>query len=347
MIHSRKKITRTVVANSTENGSDDTSSFPVESENHPPIPVTFARIEGNAIEWKTRTQDSLAKQTMDLVEQMSSEGVLNTRIMNLVNDDLKTPGAHFIARQFKTLVSQIAIIYEMDSFEQAVAPYIHQKYEELGEPSLIPGSVGSYIFGCYLSNYGGETLNRFCTPICAASIRIPNPSGTHLLRCRQKVIWTDGGETPVFILIEDTLENTHSAKVFLPWPSVDTIFLGLTQGAIQEIRDFDVGIVQIYGQLPSNQYVLLMDITPIAKVPVVPRIYLSPIEEIQTRNAQNVVSEHQIVKLQTVQGVSDSSSTMLFILVGVGVIIAVAVGLLYTRTQSENPRVGKRKTTTP
>lgn len=323
MLHSRKKITRTVVSDINDiTGEQETTqgeTFEV---------VKFAKIDGRASGWKDKTNDTLAKQTIDLIEQMSSEGILNTRIASLVNDEIKTPGAHFIARQFKTLISQIAIIYEMDSFEQVIAPYIQQKYEEINSPSLIPGSVGSYIFGCYLTSYGTESLNRFCTPICAASIRIPNPTGTQLLRCRQKVIWTDGGETPVFILIEDTIENTHSAKVFLPWPSQDTRFLGLTQGAIQEIKDFDVDIVQVYGQLPDNTYLTLLEITPIGKVPVVARIYISPIEEVISKNAVNL-SQDNIVKLQSELKTNEPGSAALFLLVGVGVLLAVVVGMSY------------------
>lgn len=323
MLHSRKKIVRatTVATNPTEEDI-------IGQTEDAPVIVSFPKIDGKAVGWKDKTNDTLAKQTIDLIEQMSSEGILNTRIVSLMNDDIKTPGAHFIARQFKTLISQIAIIYEMDSFEQVIAPYIQQKYEELDSPSLIPGSVGSYIFGCYLSSYGEDNLNRFCTPICAASIRIPNPSGTHLLRCRQKVIWTDGGETPVFILIEDTIENTHSAKVFLPWPSMDTKFLGLTQGAIQEIKDFDVDIVQIYGQLPDNTYMMLMDITPIGKVPIVARIYITPIEEVIAKNARDV-SQENIVKLQSAPLKTSESSGALFLLVGIGVLLAVVVGMSY------------------
>lgn len=330
MLHSRKKIVRATTVASVN--TDENAPQPEEA----PVVVNFPKIEGKAVGWKDKTNDNLAKQTIDLIEQMSSEGILNTRIVSLMNDDIKTPGAHFIARQFKTLISQIAIIYEMDSFEQVIAPYIQQKYEELESPSLIPGSVGSYIFGCYLSSYGDDNLNRFCTPICAASIRIPNPSGTHLLRCRQKVIWTDGGETPVFILIEDTIENTHSAKVFLPWPSMDTKFLGLTQGAIQEIKDFDVDIVQIYGQLPDNTYMSLMDITPIGKVPVVARIYISTIEEVISKNARDIPSE-KIVKLQQANTLKSSeSSGALFLLVGIGVLLAVVVGMSYTGGNSKS-----------
>lgn len=333
MIHSRKKIARTVVASSepVEDGLENIS----EQENNQPI--TFPKIEGNAIGWKDKTNDNLAKQTIDLIEQMSAEGILNTRIVSLMNDDIKTPGAHYIARHFKMLLSQIAIIYEMDSFEQVIAPYIQQKYEELNSPSLIPGSVGSYIFGCYLSSYGENNLNRFCTPICAASIRIPNPTGSQLLRCRQKVIWTDGGETPVFILIEDTIENTHSAKVFLPWPSMDTKFLGLTQGAIQEIKDFDVDIVQIYGQLPDNTYLILMDITPIGKVPIVARIYITPIDEVISKNAGNI-TEEKIVKLQSSPLKSSESGAALFVLVGIGVLLAVVVGMSYVGTNKKSSR---------
>jgi hypothetical protein len=325
MLHSRKKIARTVVSPTNDSadfaGAEDSKGETFEA-------IQFPKIDGKASGWKEKTNDTLAKQTIELIEQMSSEGILNTRIASLVNDEIKTPGAHFIARQFKTLISQVAIIYEMDSFEQVIAPYIQQKYLELGSPSLIPGSVGSYIFGCYLSSYGNDKLNRFCTPICAASIRIPNPSGTQLLRCRQKVIWTDGGETPVFILIEDTIENTHSAKVFLPWPSQDTRFLGLTQGALQEIKDFDVDIIQVYGQLPDNTYLTLLEITPIGRVPVVARIYISPIEEVISRNAENV-SKDNIVKLQTPLKTGEPGSTALFLLVGVGVLLAVVVGMSY------------------
>lgn len=333
-MYTPKRISRDVAIKETgedlvEEEEEEIKEIPSETNLY-----RFERKNFKAISWKDETTNELLHHTIDTIEQLTSNsGVLDTRIVTLLNDDIKTPGTHYIARQYKSLVSQIAILYDMEIFERILAPYIQQKYEEINKPVLIPGSIGSYIFGCYLENYGPENLSRFCTPICAASIRVPNRSGA-ALRCRQKVIWTDGGETPVFILIEDTLKDTHSAKVFIPWPDRQTNFLGLTQGAIQEIKSFDVDIVQIYGQLPENTYIVLMDITPIQKVPIVARIYMHRIEDLRTPDSFETMKEDdhdQNLKTKVLKETNESSITILFILGG---FLLIFIIYLFARNKS-------------
>jgi len=80
--------------------------------------------------------------------------------------------------------------------------------------------------------------------------------------------------------------------------------------------------------LPDNTYMMLMDITPIGKVPIVARIYITPIEEVIAKNARDV-SQENIVKLQSAPLKTSESSGALFLLVGIGVLLAVVVGMSY------------------
>jgi hypothetical protein len=208
---------------------------------------------------------------------------MNTRINVLNGEGLKTASILEIGGMYRSLVTQVAVLYETNDFETRVAPHIEARFEELGRPSLIPGTIGSYIFGCYLSDYGVDSLNKFCTPICAASIRIPNKANINM-RCTEKVIWTDGGDTPVFILVEDDPSNSKNGKVFIPWVGDSTGFRGLTQGAVDEIRSLGVDNVEIFGQMFNNRYLNLLSFTPIAEVTIVDRIRIRTSDYVSNKN---------------------------------------------------------------
>lgn len=227
---------------------------------------------------------SLADRLIDGIQVLTSNrDLINTRLSILTGEGLKTASIIEISNLYRTLVSQVAVLYETEEFHKYVAPFIEQRFKELGSPSLIPGTIGSYIFGCYLSDYGIDSLSRFCTPVCAASIRLPNPSRKSM-RCTEKVIWTDGGETPVFIMIEDDPVNSNQGKVFIPWIGDCSSFVGLTQGAIDEIRSMEIDIIEIYGQLFNNKYVELLSKRPITDVKIVERIRIKPIEYVASKN---------------------------------------------------------------
>lgn len=219
------------------------------------------------------------------IQSLSSKSeLLNTRLSVLRGDGMKTASIIEVGNIFRSLVSQVSVLYDTTEFNELVAPYLSKRYNEIGTPALIPGTIGSYLFGCYLSDYGLEgQLSKFCTPVCAASIRQPNPSGTSM-RCSEKVIWTDGGETPVFILIEDDPSQSNRGKVFIPWIGIETSFQGLTRGAIDEIQAMGVDKIEIYGQLYNNKYVKLMSETLIDDIPIVERIKIKTIDFVAEKN---------------------------------------------------------------
>jgi hypothetical protein len=227
---------------------------------------------------------SLADKLIETIRNLSSNrDLIMTRITTLNGDGLKTASIMEIAGMFRSLVAQVAVMYDTDDFQTIVAPYIERRFKEIGSPSLTPGTIGSYIFGCYLSDYGLESLNKFCTPICAASIRVPNRERVNM-RCTEKVIWTDGGDTPVFILIDEDPENSHNGKVFIPWVGDTSAFVGLTQGAIDEIRSLGVDNIEIFGQLFNNKYVRLQDRKALTDITVVERIRLRVIDYVNSKN---------------------------------------------------------------
>jgi len=209
--------------------------------------------------------------------------LLNTRISVLNGEGMKTASILEIGGMYRSLVTQVAVMYETEDFQNVIAPFIEKRFEELGKPSLIPGTIGSYIFGCYLSEYGLSSLNKFCTPICAASIRVPN-RGSVAMRCTEKVIWTDGGETPLFILVEEDPTNSTNGKVFIPWVGEASEFKGLTQGALDEIGSFGVDNVEIYGQLFNNRYIELLSFRSIKEIPVVERIRIRTADYVGSKN---------------------------------------------------------------
>lgn len=214
----------------------------------------------------------------------SKTELMNTRLAVLRGDGMKTASIIEVGNIFRTLVSQVSVLYDTVEFKDIVAPYLVKRYEEIGTPALIPGTIGSYMFGCYLSDYGMEgQLSKFCTPVCAASIRQPNPAGSNM-RCSEKVIWTDGGETPVFVLIEDDPSQSNRGKVFIPWIGSEASFQGLTQGAIDEIQSMGVDRIEIYGQLYNNKYVMLLKETLIGDVPVAERIKIKTIDFVAEKN---------------------------------------------------------------
>lgn len=209
--------------------------------------------------------------------------LLNTRISVLNGEGMKTASILELGGMYRSLVTQVAVMYETDDFQNIVAPFIEKRFEELGKPSLIPGTIGSYIFGCYLSDYGLSSLNKFCTPICAASIRVPNKNSMSM-RCTEKVIWTDGGETPLFILVEDDPTTSTNGKVFIPWIGDASSFRGLTQGAIDEISSFGVENVEIFGQLFNNQYIELLSFRSVKEIAIVERIRIRPVDYVNNKN---------------------------------------------------------------
>lgn len=229
-------------------------------------------------------ENNLSDKLIETINNLTSNReLMNTRISVLNGEGLKTASILEIGGMYRSLVTQVAVLYETDEFETRVAPHIQSRFEELGRPSLIPGTIGSYIFGCYLSDYGVESLNKFCTPICAASIRIPNKANVNM-RCTEKVIWTDGGDTPVFILVEDDPSNSRNGKVFIPWVGDNTGFRGLTQGAVDEIRSLGVDNVEIFGQLFNNHYLTLLSFTPITEVVIVDRIRIRTADYVSSKN---------------------------------------------------------------
>jgi hypothetical protein len=213
----------------------------------------------------------------------SNRDLVMTRISTLNGAGLKTASIMEIAGMYRSLVAQVAVLYDTDDFQTIIAPYIERRFKEIGSPSLTPGTIGSYIFGCYLSDYGMESLNKFCTPICAASIRIPNRERINM-RCTEKVIWTDGGDTPVFILIDEDPENSHNGKVFIPWVGDSSTFVGLTQGALDEIRSLGVENIEIYGQLFNNRYLQLQARKNLSDIQVVERIRLRAVDYVNSKN---------------------------------------------------------------
>jgi hypothetical protein len=231
-----------------------------------------------------KPQVNLADKLIETIRNLSSNrDLLNTRISLLNGEGLKTASIMEIAGMYRSLVSQVAVMYDTDDFQNIVAPFIEKRFVEMGSPSLTPGTLGSYIFGCYINDYGMDSLNKFCTPICAASIRVPNRNKM-VMRCSEKVIWTDGGDTPVFILIDEDPSNSTHGKVFIPWVGTKESFRGLTQGAIDEIRSFGVEHVEIYGQLFNNKYILLMETALLTSVPVVERIRIRFVDYVNSKN---------------------------------------------------------------
>jgi hypothetical protein len=231
-----------------------------------------------------KPQVNLADKLIETIRNLSSNrDLLNTRISLLNGEGLKTASIMEIAGMYRSLVSQVAVMYDTDDFQSIVAPFIEKRFIDLGSPSLTPGTIGSYIFGCYVNDYGMESLNKFCTPICAASIRVPNRNKM-VMRCSEKVIWTDGGDTPVFILIDEDPANSDHGKVFIPWVGDKTGFKGLTQGAVDEIRSFGVEHVEIFGQLFNNKYILLMENIKLSSVPIVERIRIRFVDYVNSKN---------------------------------------------------------------
>lgn len=219
------------------------------------------------------------------IQSLSSKTeLMNTRLAVLGGNGMKTASIIEVGNIFRTLVSQVSVLYDTTEFKDVVAPYLTKRYNEIGTPALIPGTIGSYMFGCYLGDYGMDgQLSKFCTPVCAASIRQPNPNGSSM-RCSEKVIWTDGGETPVFVLIEDDPSQSNRGKVFIPWIGTEASFQGLTQGAIDEIQSMGVDRIEIYGQLYNNKYIMLLKETQITDVPITERIKIKTIDFVAEKN---------------------------------------------------------------
>lgn len=241
------------------------------------------------------TEPGLTERLMETIRNLTANReLLNTRISILNGEGMKTASILEVGGMYRSLVTQVAVMYETDEFQTQIAPFIERRFEELGKPSLTPGTIGSYIFGCYLSDYGLPTLNKFCTPICAASIRIPNPSSVSM-RCTEKVIWTDGGETPIFILVEEDPSKATNGKVFIPWVGNASEFKGLTQGALDEISSFGVDNAEIYGQLFNNRYIELLSFRPVKEIAVVERIRIRPVDYVNNKNGGSAAEKvHRI-----------------------------------------------------
>jgi hypothetical protein len=308
-----------------------------------------------------RAQISLTDKLIETIRNLSSnKDLLNTRLNVLNNEGLKTASIMEIAGMYRSLVSQVAVLYDTDEFQTIIAPFIEKRFVELGSPSLIPGTIGSYIFGCYLSDYGLESLNKFCTPICAASIRVPNRNKISM-RCTEKVIWTDGGDTPIFILIEEDPNNSTHGKVFIPWVGPPTTFKGLTQGAIDEIRSMNVNTVEIYGQLFNNKYMSLLLKRDIGDIPVVERVRIKPIDYVNSKNGGlafdtvpanvDIESPKSPVNNETIdsknttpsEGKVEKKEINAFLVVGIVVGVVGLIGLIMVIRRDNKEIYGKNK----
>ena len=268
------------------------------------------RPESPGLEGSQIAQVSLSDKLIETIRNLTSnKDLLTTRLSTLNGEGLKTASIMEVAGMYRSLVSQVAVLYDTDDFQNIVAPYIQKRFEEIGSPSLTPGTIGSYIFGCYLSDYGLEHLSKFCTPICAASIRVPNRNRINM-RCTEKVIWTDGGDTPVFILIDEDPNNSTNGKVFIPWVGDASSFVGLTQGAIDEIKSLGVESVEIFGQLFNNKYVQLLTKKNLSEISVVERIRLRSVDYINNRNGGMTSEKISKIDLPKVAGGSAEKSTI-------------------------------------
>ena len=268
------------------------------------------RPESPGLEGSQTAQVSLSDKLIETIRNLTSnKDLLTTRLSTLNGEGLKTASIMEVAGMYRSLVSQVAVLYDTDDFQNIVAPYIQKRFEEIGSPSLTPGTIGSYIFGCYLSDYGLEHLSKFCTPICAASIRVPNRNRINM-RCTEKVIWTDGGDTPVFILIDEDPNNSTNGKVFIPWVGDASSFVGLTQGAIDEIKSLGVESVEIFGQLFNNKYVQLLTKKNLSEISVVERIRLRSVDYINNRNGGMTSEKISKIDLPKVAGGSAEKSTI-------------------------------------
>jgi len=260
------------------------------------------RPDSPGLEGTQTAQVSLSDKLIETIRNLTSnKDLLTTRLAALNGEGLKTASIMEVAGMYRSLVSQVAVLYDTDDFQNIVAPYIQKRFEEIGSPSLTPGTIGSYIFGCYLSDYGLEHLSKFCTPICAASIRVPNRNRINM-RCTEKVIWTDGGDTPVFILIDEDPNNSTNGKVFIPWVGDSSSFVGLTQGAIDEIKSLGVESVEIFGQLFNNKYIQLLAKKNLSEISVVERIRLRSVDYINNRNGGMTSEKISKVDLPKVAG---------------------------------------------
>ena len=268
------------------------------------------RPESPGLEGSQIAQVSLSDKLIETIRNLTSnKDLLTTRLSTLNGEGLKTASIMEVAGMYRSLVSQVAVLYDTDDFQNIVAPYIQKRFEEIGSPSLTPGTIGSYIFGCYLSDYGLEHLSKFCTPICAASIRVPNRNRINM-RCTEKVIWTDGGDTPVFILIDEDPNNSTNGKVFIPWVGDASSFVGLTQGAIDEIKSLGVESVEIFGQLFNNKYVQLLTKKNLSEISVVERIRLRSVDYVNNRNGGMTSEKISKIDLPKVAGGSAEKSTI-------------------------------------
>lgn len=116
--------------------------------------------------------------------------------------------------------------------------------------TLIPGTIGAYLFGCFQNSYGDIT-NRTCSPICINAIPPGKKDGV-LNYCPYQ-IWvqqeSSNGRSYVQIL---NASNQPFAYVYLNKPVKDGEFTGLSKEEINHLKENGVKNIQVYAGTPTD-----------------------------------------------------------------------------------------------
>lgn len=119
------------------------------------------------------------------------------------------------------------------------------------QPStLIPGTIGAYLFGCFQISYG-DIINKTCSPICINSIPPSKKDG--IMNYCPYQIWvqqeSSNGRSYVQIL---NSSNQPFAYIYLNTPIKDGEFTGLNNDEIKHLKDNGVKNFQVYAGTPTN-----------------------------------------------------------------------------------------------
>jgi len=150
-----------------------------------------------------------------------------------------------------------SILYDTSHYQMLID--LISKYPK--PSSVIPGTIGAYLFGCFLSSYG-DLYNKTCAPVCNGSIQPPRQEN-HVNHCPYQIWMQQSNDGKSYVLINGS--STRKLAYIYIRLSNNASFDGLTQEEIDTMRQNGVEVAQVYTYNPEaeNKYTAITDVVPI------------------------------------------------------------------------------------
>lgn len=217
-------------------------------------------------------RDSEAIRTIaDIVKSFSC----NPAFLNAKFADIKKESAssndRMLWRSFVQLSNLLCTVFMSDAFslvEEVLAFYRPVCADKM---ILEPNTIGSFLYGCRMGDPNIPLLSRYCTPICASSLRTrfsDDLQASQSKVCDSRVLWIDGMDNTYVTLSRKEGTDRIDALMFIAWRLTPLDFNGLPTSVIDKLREERIATLTIYALMGNMKFEVLMPRQDIDDVPV-------------------------------------------------------------------------------